>query len=472
MDSAIENDVVISLSGVSKCFRRYGKPIDRLKEVLLNQTNRAEDFWVLNDLAFEVKRGETVGILGQNGSGKSTLLQMIAGTLHPTQGNLSVRGKVSALLELGSGFNPEFTGRQNVFFNGRILGLTQTEIEERFDTIAAFADIGNYIDQPVKTYSSGMFVRLAFAVAVHVDPDIFIVDEALAVGDIIFQHRCMRKIKSLMDAGATTLFVSHDAGAVKALCSRAIMLHGGRIYTIGSPDQVINTYLKKMTEIELGTLEGTTEQTIESEPESIHPSQEVRAMISPQDKADGSLLKPTDRGHDLQLTPQTLTEILKKSLLGFEDTRQRGSGKVKLLGVALFNPHDEWAGLCPTVEFDQRVTLITRFQAIETLDSWILGVLIRDKNGYEILGFNTHEESVKSRSLTIGEEIDVSFTFQAILRPGSYSLSIAVTESYTSVTAMWLNDVLVMQVLSPSNGRKIFGVVDIPVQVNVRQSFA
>lgn len=190
------SEVAVSLNNISKCFKRYNHPTDRLKEILLPGRIRAAEFWALRDINLEVPKGQTIGIIGRNGSGKSTLLQIIAGTLTPTTGDVRVKGRVSALLELGSGFNSEFTGRQNIFFNGRLLGLSQREIEDRFDEIAGFADIGDFINQPVKTYSSGMFVRLAFAVVVNVSPEVLIVDEALAVGDMVFQHRCMRRMRT------------------------------------------------------------------------------------------------------------------------------------------------------------------------------------------------------------------------------------------------------------------------------------
>ena len=225
----MSEELAISLRGVSKCFKRYDRPVDRLKELLIPGKSRAQEFWALRDIDLDVPKGQTLGIVGRNGSGKSTLLQIIAGTLTPTTGTVQVNGRVSALLELGSGFNPEFTGRQNVFFNGQLLGLTKGEVEERFDDIAAFADIGDFIDQPVKTYSSGMFVRLAFAVAINVSPDILIVDEALAVGDGIFVHRCMARIYKLQDEGGSIIFVSHDTGSVTRLCSEAVWIKNGRI---------------------------------------------------------------------------------------------------------------------------------------------------------------------------------------------------------------------------------------------------
>ena len=239
----------VEFQGVSKSYAIYDAPGDRLKELLsLNRLKRHQDFWALHDVSFEVKRGETFCIVGENGSGKSTLLQMVAGILHPTSGTVSVNGRVSALLELGAGFNPEFSGRDNVYLNGSILGLTTRQIDQRYQDIAAFAEIGDFIDQPVKTYSSGMVVRLAFAVAINVDPEILLVDEALAVGDIYFRQRCMRKVHELRARGITILFVSHAVSDVKAIGDRALWLDHGRLCDIGEPDRVVSKYLAAMTE--------------------------------------------------------------------------------------------------------------------------------------------------------------------------------------------------------------------------------
>jgi lipopolysaccharide transport system ATP-binding protein len=239
------SESIISLKNVSKCFKRYAKPVDRLKELLLPSKSRADVFWALQDIQLEIFKGETIGIVGRNGAGKSTLLQLITKTLTPTTGEIGVHGRISALLELGSGFNPEFTGRQNVFFNGRILGLTHAEIEAKFDEITEFANIGDFIDQPVKTYSSGMFVRLAFAVAVNTNPDILIVDEALAVGDIFFQQKCFDRLREMKESGVTLLFVSHDSSSVCKLCHRAILIEHGRIVLDALPRQVVDLYQAK-----------------------------------------------------------------------------------------------------------------------------------------------------------------------------------------------------------------------------------
>lgn len=248
----VGGDIAIRVENLSKCYRLYDRPEDRLKQTIyprlrrlmgMEPKNYAREFWALRDVSFEVKKGETVGIIGRNGSGKSTLLQLICGTLTPTCGTVETSGRVAALLELGAGFNPEFTGRENVYMNGALLGLSRQEIDARFDHIAAFADIGHFIDQPVKTYSSGMYVRLAFAVAVSVQPDLLIVDEALAVGDMAFQAKCMARIQKIMQTGTTVLFVSHDVGAIKALCHMCLYLEAGRVISYGKAADVAGLYV-------------------------------------------------------------------------------------------------------------------------------------------------------------------------------------------------------------------------------------
>ena len=241
------NNLVISVSDVSKVYHLYEKPQDRLKQILWKKSgNPNDEFWALREINFDVKKGETVGIVGRNGSGKSTLLQIICGTLTPSQGHVYRQGRLSALLELGSGFNPEFTGRENIYLSASILGLSKGEIDNRFDKIAAFADIGQFIDSPVKHYSSGMFARLAFSVSVHVEPEILIVDEILAVGDAAFQRRCLSKFYEIRDRGCTILFVSHDQYQVKSVCERALYLKEGRQVMFGPASKVIDQYMIEM----------------------------------------------------------------------------------------------------------------------------------------------------------------------------------------------------------------------------------
>ncbi len=249
----MSSEIAIRVDKLSKCFQVYAQPHDRLKQSILPRLQRVvgaspkkyhRDFWALREVSFEVRKGETVGIIGRNGSGKSTLLQLICGTLNPTGGSIEAHGRIAALLELGSGFNPEFTGRENVYLNAAVLGLSRQETDARFDDIAAFADIGDFIEQPVKTYSSGMLVRLAFAVAINVDPEILIVDEALSVGDELFQRKCFSRIEAIRAKGATILFVSHSGAQIVELCDRAVLLDSGENIAHGMPKKIVGQYQK------------------------------------------------------------------------------------------------------------------------------------------------------------------------------------------------------------------------------------
>lgn len=266
------SEIAIKVDGLSKCYQVYDHPRDRLKQFVLPRLQRliaqpprqyCREFWALKDVSFEVKKGETVGIIGRNGSGKSTLLQIITGTLDSTSGSVTTKGRIAALLELGSGFNPDFTGRENVYLNGALLGFSTAQINDKFDSIASFADIGQHLDQPVKTYSSGMLVRLAFAVQVQVEPEILIVDEALAVGDALFQKRCFQRIEKLVSDGTTVLFVSHDQESVRTLTSRALLLSKGRTLEWGLSSEVVLKYRKLLHDEEAAYFSNLTKNMAE-----------------------------------------------------------------------------------------------------------------------------------------------------------------------------------------------------------------
>lgn len=265
----MSSEIAIKVENLSKCYQIYEQPRDRLKQAIypkiqkfFGQTEKQyfSEFWALRDISFEVKKGESVGIIGRNGSGKSTLLQIITGTLSASTGKVTTQGRIAALLELGSGFDPDFTGRENVYLNGALLGISHQEIDARFDSIAAFADIGEHLDQPVKTYSSGMLVRLAFAVQVQVEPDILIVDEALAVGDALFQKRCFQRIERLVSNGTTVLFVSHEQESVRTLTNRALLLKGGRSKAWGLSSDVVLEYRRLLHEEETTYLSSLTNE--------------------------------------------------------------------------------------------------------------------------------------------------------------------------------------------------------------------
>ncbi|ULL19036.1 ABC transporter ATP-binding protein [Paenibacillus sp. H1-7] len=276
----MSSNSVIKVENISKCYQIYDSPQDRLKQLIATGDKKYyREFWALNNISFDIKKGESVGIIGRNGSGKSTLLQIISGTLAPTSGNVEVNGRVAALLELGSGFNPEYTGRENVFLNGSILGIPRKEMEIIFDEIASFADIGDFIDQPVKTYSSGMMVRLAFAVQACIEPEILIVDEALAVGDMLFQKRCFSRMKALAEKGTTLLFVTHDIELVRTFTSRAILLNSGEVVKEGPSAEVVLEYRRRMHQEESAYFQGLlSKQNINKE--NVKEEDETKAITN------------------------------------------------------------------------------------------------------------------------------------------------------------------------------------------------
>lgn len=395
-------EAVISLNHVSKCFKRYSRPVDRLKEILLPGKSRAEEFWALRNIDLEVRQGETLGIIGQNGSGKSTLLQIIAGTLQPTAGTVAVRGRVAALLELGSGFNPEFTGRQNVFFNARILGLSLAEIEAKFDDIAAFAEIGSFIDQPVKTYSSGMFVRLAFAVAIHVDPEVLIVDEALAVGDGIFVHRCMAKIKDFQDAGGTILFVSHDVGSITRLCSRVAWINAGSVVAVGDPSEISRSYQAWVYD--------QINARHKAEIESAHLAQHA---------AESPLIHETETRNSTKLNP-----FVGQPFLAFPDAERFGTGRAEIQGFRVLN-HDrvETGFVCP----GEWITIQISIFAHDAIQRPFVGVSLFDRLRVAIAGLNTYQYCYEIPALSAGSTLEVEFCVKwPEIQGGSYVLEPAI----------------------------------------------
>jgi lipopolysaccharide transport system ATP-binding protein len=269
MNSPMRSDIAISVKNLTKSYRIFGHPTDRIKQALtLGRMRFHREFTALHDISFEIRKGETVGIIGRNGSGKSTLLQLICGILKPTSGTVQINGRVSALLELGTGFNPDFTGRENVYFQGAVMGFNQAEIAARFDDIAAFADIGEFIEQPVRIYSSGMYVRLAFATAIFSTPDILIVDEALSVGDEPFQRKCFERIRKLREQGCTVIYVSHNMGSVVELCDRALLLEQGTLTASGEPKIVVANYLRNLNRQDIRTETGSLPDAIMEESES------------------------------------------------------------------------------------------------------------------------------------------------------------------------------------------------------------
>ncbi len=404
-NSAINSDKVIQASpsiickNVSKAYKLYPDRASRVKEAIHPLRKKLHlDFYAVKDVSFEVAKGETFGIIGKNGSGKSTLLQLICGILHPTSGSVSVHGRVSALLELGAGFNTEFTGIENVYLNGAILGLSREEIDARLDSILAFADIGDFVYQPVKTYSSGMYVRLAFSVMANIDPEVFIIDEALAVGDVHFVHRCMNRFRELQERGTTILFVSHDTSSIKRLCKRALWLHEGHVKGLGDAREVADLYLEHL----FGIQENGSASDIDTEAVS---SQSSSAVTYSETESPFSLRETTFPNFD----------------------KRYGSGEVICIGANLY---DEKGEIVHEVDQDSKVVFRLTIKNIShhNKSSWSVGYILRDSKGLDIASTHTMIENCVLPRRNPGDTLTLRFIISIpTLYPGSYSLSTSVS---------------------------------------------
>lgn len=439
----MSSDVAISVKGLSKCYQIYQKPHDRLLQMFFrNRRMLYREFWALNDVSFEVRRGETVGIIGRNGSGKSTLLQLICGTLNPTAGAVMTTGRIAALLELGSGFNPEFSGRENVRLNAALYGLTPDEIDARFDQIVEFSEIRDFIDQPVKTYSSGMFVRLAFAVIAHVDADILIVDEALSVGDAAFSRKCTRFLRQFMERG-TVLFVSHDTASVKNLCDRAIWLEGGRQMADGDPKTVSDAYLKHLYESQQGvkaSSDGAGGAGIQGG--ALKPARHRVPRDMRRDFLNNSSLR-----NDIQVLGMSA------GMASF------GNGGVSLSRVVL---EDEKGNHLSWIVGGEPVQLVVEGIANQFLERVVVGFTLKDRLGQYLFGDNTYLTYIESpKSIARGENFRSCFRFvMPILRAGDYSIDVAVADGsqVDHVQQLWVNDALTLKSMTSSVCTGLIGV--------------
>lgn len=403
------SEIAISLKNVSKCYKRYDHPVDRLKEILLPGKSKASEFWALRDINLEILKGQTVGIVGRNGSGKSTLLQILVKTLTPTTGEVQVNGRVAALLELGSGFNPEFTGRQNVFFNGKLLGLSNEEIEKKFDEIAAFADIGNFINQPVKTYSSGMFVRLAFAVTTSVEPDILVVDEALAVGDEAFQRKCFARLKSIQERGGTILFVSHSASLVIELCNYAVLIDRGELLLNGQPKLVISKY-HKLIYAPAEKIQGLRKQIRESNYDVDNKSLESNSNSENSKDNSKSPGKFTlDEYYDSGMVPKSTISYVSRGAKVENTQINTPEGKI----VNVIRKRKDYI-------YTYSVTFT------ETAYRVRFGMMIKTIGGFEIGGATSHTSRNGIECVEKGSTVQVEFRFHCFLQPGVYFLNAGV----------------------------------------------
>lgn len=451
------NDIAISVKNLNKCFHIYENPRDRLKQFVIpklrriaGKTNKQyfREFWALKDVSFEIKKGETVGIIGRNGSGKSTLLQIICGTLTPSSGSVETYGRVAALLELGSGFNPEFTGRENVYMNAAILGLSKEEVDKRFDDIVAFADIGDFIEQPVKSYSSGMMVRLAFAVIAHVDADILVIDEALSVGDAFFTQKCMRFLRKFMENG-TVLFVSHDTGAVINFCKRAIWLNKGIVKNQGEPKDVAQKYLAELYESNQGeSLTNNTKVAYKSD----LPEKQPRDM-----RLD--FINTTNYRNDIELFKFV------------PDSESFGIGGGDITSVQLLDDDDQplsW------VVGGEKVKLLITCVANANMFSPILGFIVNDRLGQRIFGDNTFNFSKQAPLIiSTGEIIEAEFEFRMpILALGDYSITVALAEGTQQqhVQHHWIHDAVLLKSHTSSVSTGLVGVPMSNIQLAIKES--
>lgn len=367
------NDLTIEVKNVVKAYKLYNKPSDRLKESLKKNSCYHKDFYAVNDVSFSVKRGETVGIIGKNGAGKSTMLKMITGVLSPTSGSIKLSGNVSALLELGTGFDAERNGIENIYLNGRINGLTKKEIEDSIDDILEFADIGDFIYQPIKTYSSGMLVRLAFATAINVKPEILIVDEALSVGDVRFQQKCYRKIREFKENG-TVLFVSHDTGAIASFCDRVIWLDGGKIYKEGAPGEILKEYLAYMRyEVKVDEKQEETKNIINQE---IEHTQEVE----------------TERNDALE----------QSGILQF------GNQAAVFTDIEVLNEQKQPISV---IKAGQKILLEMTINVRSRIESPIFGFVIKDRLGNELVATNTVMDEIDVPVLESGKKYKFQWKF-------------------------------------------------------------
>lgn len=447
------DNIAISVNNISKCYQVYDTPRDRLKQFVLPRLQRFlgkpqkqyfRQFWALQNISFEAKKGEAVGIIGRNGSGKSTLLQIITGTLTPTAGNVLTNGRIAALLELGSGFNPDFTGRENVYLNGALLGLTSEQIDKRFDAIALFADIGEYLDQPVKTYSSGMLVRLAFAVQVQVEPDILIVDEALAVGDALFQKRCFQKIEELISRGTTLLFVSHDQETVRTLTNRALLLKSGQSKAWGLSSEVVLEYRRVLHEEESTYFSSLTHDITE------------RARVR-------NLTTDSEKVEKLE------SNNIKSGKLTF------GEGEVKITNVETLDFGNKPCGIFyPGDVLRVKVTCKANFST----DKLNVAIRLRNKEGIKIYSWGTLNQDIQiissgqdrptfwNRTVNVGETFEVVMECPCNLGVNLYEVQAAVshelTADYLSQRILhWVDEAAFFQVLIKKDQYFFGGVIDL-----------
>ena len=447
--SELETKYAIEVDKVTKIYKLYDKPIDRLKESLnLSHKEYHKDFYALNELSFHLEKGQTVGIIGTNGSGKSTILKIITGVLTPTTGQVKVNGKISALLELGAGFNMDYTGIENIYMNGTMMGYSKKEMDEKLQDILDFAEIGDFVYQPVKTYSSGMFVRLAFALAINVEPEILIVDEALSVGDVFFQAKCYRRMEEIRKSGTTILMVTHDMGSIIKYCDKVVLLNKGNFVAEGSAGHMVDLYKKILA----GQMEALDE--------------ELAAQKDGTVKNNGvSDLEMTDFAagfSDGEENKQPESKELMKSKITINANRtEYGDGRAEIYDLGLF---DERGSLTNLLIKGEMFTIRECIRFHADIEAPIFTYTIKDKKGTDLTGTNTMFEGTDIQPVKNGDEYQVEFTQKMTLQGGEYLLSMSCTgfEHGEHVVYHRLYDVANLTVISNKN---TVGVYDMESQV-------
>ncbi len=424
----------ITVNDVTKIYRMYDKPIDRLKESLHPRHKEYhKKFYALNKISFQVKKGETVGIIGTNGSGKSTILKIITGVLSPTTGSVEVEGNISALLELGAGFNSDYTGIENIYMNGTMMGFSRKEMDEKLQDILDFADIGDFVYQPVKTYSSGMFVRLAFALAINVEPEILIVDEALSVGDVFFQSKCYRRMEEIRESGTTILMVTHDMGSIIKYCDKVVLLNKGNFIAEGTPGHMVDLY-KKILANQMDSLEEELEEMNDFSGEGANKGKRTEDKPENHKKEDG---------------------LMKDKLnINSEHTRY-GDGRAEIYDLGLF---DERGNLTNLLLKGENFTIKEKIRFSSPLQNPIFTYTIKDRKGTDLSGTNTMFEGTDIRPVEEGDEYEVSFTQKMTLQGGEYLLSMSCTgfEQGEHVVYDRLYDIASITVISNKNTVGVF----------------
>jgi lipopolysaccharide transport system ATP-binding protein len=404
-------DMILRVANLGKRYNLYNNPKDRLKQAIWRKRQYYRPFWALRGVAFEVKRGEAVGIIGRNGAGKSTLLQLIAGTIPPSEGEVTVRGRVAALLELGSGFDQEATGRENVYLAGGIYGFSRKEMSRRFDEIAAFADIGQFLDQPLKFYSSGMFSRLAFALQTHVDPDLLILDEILAVGDIKFQQKCINRIRGMCERGMSLLFVSHSIGHIQALCDWALLLEGGSVIARGTTDYIWDVYHRRMFEEDAAALQ----QQAPAPTAALTPAGQAEQryfLVANREAPSSAEVSESDA--------PALRYREREAFLARVERTRFGTGEVRIVNTELIDP----SGMpIETAHLNQPLSYRVHLRVDRPISSLIVGFQIKDNRGQCTFSTETDAEQIAFPPLEPGDTVVCEFSFSADFFPQQYTIT-------------------------------------------------